>query len=351
MWLGATSAMLLACATYEQPAMLGYPVAGSDSDETGGSASGSASVTGGNTSKPVGMMPTTPTAGTTGAAGSATMGGEGGAAGAAGASGGGAGGAAGGGAAGQAGGGGAAGACAQCASLKQALVHRYDFEGTGASVMDRVGTAHGGIQGGGVLSSINGKGVVNLGGGAAGAYVDLPNGLLSSLQNATLEAWITWGGGDPWQRIFDFGDSTDAEPEDHPANGKSYLFLTPATDSASGGLLRAVYSLDGGSATAETRAEGAQTMPTTLSQVVVVVDAAGGSLLIYLNGVPSGQQNFSGALSSINDVNVWLGRSQYNVDVELSGTFHDFRIYNAALNAPQIAASFAAGPDPAFLAE
>jgi hypothetical protein len=92
-------------------------------------------------------------------------------------------------------------------------------------------------------------------------------------------------------------------------------------------------------------------MPTSLSQVVVVVDAAGSSLLVYVNGALSGQQTFPGALASINDVNVWLGRSQYEVDAELSGTFHDFRIYNAALTAPQIAASFGAGPDPAFLAE
>jgi hypothetical protein len=92
-------------------------------------------------------------------------------------------------------------------------------------------------------------------------------------------------------------------------------------------------------------------MPTSMVQAVVVVDAAGGLLSLYLNGALSGQQNFSGTLSSINDVNAWLGRSQYEVDVELSGTFHDFRIYNAALSAPQIAASFAAGPDPAFLAQ
>jgi hypothetical protein len=252
------------------------------------------------------------------------------------------------------GGGGDAGgpsACAECANLSKALVHRYDFEGNGTAVTDRVGTAHGTVEGGGTLATLDGKGVVNLGGGAAGAYVDLPNHLLSTLTNATLEAWVTWGGGDPWQRIFDFGDSTDAEPEDNPANGNSYLFLTPMTDAGSGGTLRAVYSLSGGAATAETRAQGSQAMPQVLSQVVVVVNAAGGTLQVFLDGQPSGQQTFTGSLAQINDVNVWLGRSQYNADVELSGTFHDFRIYDAALTAAQIQASFAAGPDPAFLAE
>jgi hypothetical protein len=256
-----------------------------------------------------------------------------------------------GGASGGTAGSGGAGACAECANLKKALVHRYDFEGTGVAVMDRVGTAHGSIQAGGTLASLNGKGVVNLAGGTAGAYVDLPNGLISSLSNATIETWVTWGGGDAWQRIFDFGDSTDAEPEDHPANGKSYLFLTPQTDTNSGGMMRAVYSLDGGAVEAETRAEASQAMPLTLSQVVVVVDTASSQLLIYLNGAPASAQTFNGSLASINDVNCWLGRSQYNADAELSGTLHDFRIYDAALTPAQIQASFAAGADPAFLAE
>jgi hypothetical protein len=283
---------------------------------------------------------------------SAGSGGDGGLGGVAGSAGAGAG-AGGGGQGGATGGGGAGGApaCADCASLAKALVHRYDFEGSGTAVTDRVGTAHGTIQGGGTLSTLNGKGVVNLGGGTSGAYVNLPNGLVSSLTNATLEAWVTWGGGNAWQRIFDFGDSTAAQSEDQPASGKSYLFLTPMTDTGSGGTMRAVYSLDGGGATAETRAEAAEAMPQVLSQVVVVVDATGDDLLVYLDGELSGQQTFTGSLAQLNDVNAWLGRSQYDADPELTGTFHDFRVYNAALTAAQIQTSFAAGPDPAFLAE
>ena len=353
-WLGGVAGvMFAACATYESPAMLGYGSAYAGPESSGGSSAGTASVTGGNAPSSSGTMPMAGTpamptgnAGSGGVAGSAPASGGGGGAGGA-AAGGGAAGAA----AGSGGAGGTAAACAECANLAKALVHRYDFEGAGAVVTDRVGTAHGSVQGGGMLATLDGKGVVNLGGGTAGAYVDLPNGLLSSLTSATLEAWVTWAGGDPWQRVFDFGDSNDAQPEDHPANGKSYLFLTPMTDVNSGGAMRAVYSLSGGAAAAETRVEGAQAMPQSLSQVALVVDASAGKLSLYLDGVFSGEQTFTGALSSINDVNVWLGRSQYNVDVEFGGTFHDFRMYDAALTAPQIAASFAAGPDPAFLAE
>ena len=236
-----------------------------------------------------------------------------------------------------------------CKVLKQALVHRYDFEGTGTAVMDRAGTAHGVVIGAATLSQVNGKGALVLSGGATGPYVDLPNGILSALTSATLEAWVTWGGGGAWQRIFDFGDSTSPTPEDNPALGKSYLFLTPQTTSGSGGLMRAMYSLNDGTSATETRADGTMALGQTLTQLVVVVDAVAGKLLLYVDGAKTGEQTFAGSLASINDVNAWLGRSQYDADPELTGTFHDFRIYSSALPSLQIATAFAGGPDPGFL--
>jgi hypothetical protein len=204
------------------------------------------------------------------------------------------------------------------------------------------------VKGGAMLSVAAGKGVVALSGGSAGSYVDLPNKLISPLTSATLEAWVTWGGGEAWQRIFDFGDSTNAPPEDNPADGKSYVFLTPQTDATTGGVMRAAYSLTGGAVADETRLE-AKALPQTLAQVALVVDATGGKLILYTNGVKAGEQTYAGVLGSINDVNVWLGRSQFASDPRMTGIFHDFRIYKAALTPLQIATSFAGGADPAFL--
>jgi hypothetical protein len=138
-----------------------------------------------------------------------------------------------------------------------------------------------------------------------------------------------------------------AMPEDNPTTGKSYLFLTPQVG---GGTMRAVYSLAGGSVDVETRLIGSIALPAALAHVALVVDAAGEELVLYVDGENVGSQAFTGALSSINDVNVWLGRSQYDADPELNGTIHEFRVYSAALTAKQIATSFAGGPDPAFLA-
>ncbi|MDF3067208.1 MAG: hypothetical protein K0R38_2809 [Polyangiaceae bacterium] len=329
----AAFALLAACSTYEELAPLppDLPIesmsgsassAGGNGPQggSGGASAGAASGAG------AGLGGTGPGAGSGGAASGAGMGAGGGQ------------------------GGTSTNGCVDCAALKSALVHRYDFEGEGAVVMDRVGAAHGTVQAGGMLSKVGGKGVVELSGGTSGPYVDLPNGLISSLTSATLETWVTWGGGPAWQRLFDFGSSS-AAAEDTPEDGETYLFLTPMTDTASGGALRGVYSVEGGAATVETRVSGAAALPQALTQVVLVVDSATEQLKVYVDGESAGEQPFTGALADLDDVNCWLGRSQYDSDPELTATLHDFRVYGAALTASQIATSFTSGPDPAFLAE
>ena len=387
----ALAVLVVACATYDaapQHRGRGDPTAGSGGSPAAGPAptdTAGKAPTAGTTSVPSGGTTSLPAGGKSGSAGAAGTGGTatagGGAGGSSGGSGGAAGSGGGGGSAGSAAGSGgsggtavkddcpndpaktAPGTCgcgfpdadtaqlASCTGLKTALVHRYDFEGTGTVVTDRVGTSHGSVKGGASVSQVDGKGAVVLAGGAAGSYVDLPNGVLSALTNATLEAWVTWGGGAAWQRIFDFGDSTNATPEDNPANGKSYLFLTPTTDAGATGVMRAVYSLTGGAVAAETRLDASMAMAQVLTHVALVVDSTGGKLILYMDGKSVGEQTYAGNLGSINDVNCWLGRSQYNADPEMTGTFHDFRIYKAALSPLQIATSFAGGADPAFLAK
>ena len=49
-------------------------------------------------------------------------------------------------------------------------------------------------------------------------------------------------------------------------------------------------------------------------------------------------------LSTINDVNNWLGRSQWG-DPMFQGAFNEFRVYNNALNPIEVAASYYSGAD------
>ena len=50
-------------------------------------------------------------------------------------------------------------------------------------------------------------------------------------------------------------------------------------------------------------------------------------------------------LSRLNDVNNWLGRSNWTGDANLAGTFDEFRVYNGLLNEAAVQANFTAGPN------
>jgi hypothetical protein len=232
---------------------------------------------------------------------------------------------------------------ADCQSLVKKLTHRYDFEGSGSALEDRVGSADGVLRGA-TLSKLDGRGVALLGGGTSGAYVDLPNKLVSPLTAVTLECWVTWGGGGDWQRLFDFGDSTHATPENNPQYGKTFLFVTARS---ADGHVAAGYSLAGYEN--QLLVEGSAALSVSMNHVALTASTTGDAIKLYVDGVKAGEEAWTGTLSGLNDVNSWLGRSQFDSDAELSGVFHEFRIYNAALTDAEVVASFRGGPDPVFL--
>lgn len=221
------------------------------------------------------------------------------------------------------------------------LAHRYQFDGVGTVAADSIAGAPG--DGTVVGTTLSDTGALTLAGGTTEQYVELPSGLISAVGNsATIEAWVTWAGtGGPWQRIFDFGASDVGEGMQ--GQGRSYLFLTPR---AEGGGLRTAISAYNYSE--EDLVSAPTVLPTVLTHTAVVVDGAAKTLTLYQDGVSQGTPAAirpTIALSLLNDVNNWLGRSQYQPDEELAGTFHEVRIYSRALTAAQIMASFAAGPD------
>jgi hypothetical protein len=241
---------------------------------------------------------------------------------------------------------------ADCTALKNGLFHRYSFGGTGTAVTDTKGTAHGTA----VNATLSGTGTLTLSGGNTSSppYVNLPNGLLSTLTNATIEMWVTWNQstssttGRDWQRIFDFGTSgTEDVPIGAGTGTMSYLFLTPRAGT-SPTVLRAAYSTTG--TAGETVASASSALATgTRQHIAVVVDDTNDELSLYLNGVRQSSVLFSGRLSLVSDVNNWLGRSQYSGDYEFIGVFDEFRIYNTALGTAPLRTSSTAGPNPAFL--
>jgi hypothetical protein len=232
-----------------------------------------------------------------------------------------------------------------CSELRAALRNLYTFDGRGTEIRDYRGEAHGTLLDSGEPSTpldemqLNGRLTLD----GQGGYVALPQGIISTLSDATFEAWVTWRGGDFWTRIFDFGDNNGGTPY----NGVTYLFLTPSN--ADTGGVRIAYSVAGPQQ--ETVADGEESLPIHIGpddnrpdHVAVVVDRTNASMRLYSNGVEIATAPGPLDLGAINDVNNWLGRSNYFVDPALSALFVEFRIYSQALTSAQINASFQAGP-------
>jgi hypothetical protein len=234
---------------------------------------------------------------------------------------------------------------AACTQLRGALRNLYTFDAEGIEIVDSLGGVDGvvldddSLTAAADLEKLQLNGRLNLDG--FGSYVDLPDGTISSLTSATFEAWLVWRGGAAWARIFDFGNQNGG-------NGQTYLFLTPSNSLTT--TLRVAYSVAGPGA-AETLVDGLAPLPMvggagggTLEHVAVVVDEGQGTLRLYLNGAELGSVPFVGDLAAINDVNNWLGRSNYAADPPLFGSLVEFRIYDQALTAAQLRTSFQAGP-------
>ncbi len=217
------------------------------------------------------------------------------------------------------------------------LKHRYSFNETSGTVAkDSAGTANGDLIGGATLSG----GKVKLDG--VDGYVNLPNGIVSSLgANGTIEVWYSYDGGiGPWSRLFDLG--TRADGEDGTGNGLDYLFFTPKTGD---GIPRFVANFpDSGDTTTIS-------LPTYQSvgeehAIAITYSYDGRTARMYLDGVLVSSGSTSKPLSALtDDNNNWLGRSQFPSDPFFPGTINEFRLYSGALNASQVAASFAAGPN------
>jgi hypothetical protein len=73
---------------------------------------------------------------------------------------------------------------------------------------------------------------------------------------------------------------------------------------------------------------------------LAVSAAADSGLRIFRQGELVAELQAPLQVSDIDDVNNWLGRSQWDQDPMLAATLLDFRIYGAALSAAELAALY-----------
>ncbi len=209
-------------------------------------------------------------------------------------------------------------------------IHYYDFGGEGTVVYDRIGSAHGELMGGAVL---DGTGSVLLDG--VDDYVQLPAGLISALPAATFIAWVEWSGDACWERLFDFGSFV--ELEEGGTVGETSVFLTPSACpwSSADSVISGEFHIGG----SLYFAQGQEMASGVLTMAGVVVDTLRG-IEVVVDGKIVARSPAPLHLSDIDDVNVWLGKSQWSADVMLSGRYDEFLIFDVALTQAQLAAVF-----------
>ncbi len=232
-------------------------------------------------------------------------------------------------------------------------VYRWRFDETAApapsgttAVEDNCG-AHGTVLGLG--AAFTGGGISLPGGGelSDAGYVDLPNGLVSALDSATFEIWYSIDSAMWWSRLFDFGSSGGNEVPPAPIAGNQFYIGYRPTQGWDIGL-QDVSMNDGFSTGGVHMSE-----PTSLATIYHVAvtfeqDGAGAGLhqlSFYRDGVLIDQTTTTAMLENLNDVNNWLGRSNSGNEWYFDGTIDEFRLYHQALTGPEVAASFANGPD------
>jgi hypothetical protein len=231
-------------------------------------------------------------------------------------------------------------------SVNADLLHRYDFE-TDAS--DSVGTADGAVYGsasitGGGLYSGGGWILGQLSGGVPRNGVGLPASAVSGITGAfTIECWLKTPFGGGYTTAFSFSDGTIS----------NYVLATPARGNSP--YASSISVIGGGGPASELQASGRWFDTDELLQMIVTFD---GTTLTYYQNTETDYAGFNttnGLSASINVAGLNLSTlTQIGVnggapwpDNSMAGYVYDFRIYDNAFSASQVAALYALGPDAA----
>lgn len=229
-------------------------------------------------------------------------------------------------------------------SVNADLLHRYDFD---MDASDSVGAADGTIYG---SASITGGGLYSGGSGILGQLdagvprngVGLPASTASGITGAfTIECWLQTPFGGGFTTAFSFSDGTTG----------NYVLGTPARGNSP--YASSVAVIGGGTGLGEQQASGRWFDTDELLQMLVTYD---GTTLTYYQNASTDYAGFNTTnglsasivvpgldLSSLTQIGINGGAPW--PDNSMAGTVYDFRIYDNAISANQVAALYALGSD------
>jgi alpha-L-arabinofuranosidase len=217
----------------------------------------------------------------------------------------------------------------QVTNAVASLVHRYSFsETSGTTTADSIGGAawNGTLPRGGTF----GNGQLTLASNLQ-QYVQLPAGIVSNYTAVTVEAWVTFPD-EIAANCFFFGFGNFSGN-----TGYNYIFCAPRAGRA---------AITSGNYTSEQNAyTGVDFSYHTNFHLAFVFNPPAGYLAIYTNGILAGINSaVTTTFNSVSNLYSWIGRSLYSGDPYSDFTLDEFRIYNGALSANEIAAAQVLGP-------
>lgn len=224
------------------------------------------------------------------------------------------------------------------------LVLWYKMDETsGSTAADSSGNARNGTLtalggGAGTFSTTHqvGTGALSLNGtsSTAGAYVSIPASLnaIGATTAITIATWVNITTDRAWAKVFDFNNSSTT----------GYMTLTAYQAQSTPNSVR--FAITTTNNTAEQQISTSARLSTGAWHHIVLVLDAGSTYTgtIYIDGAAAGTNPAMTLRPSSlgNTTNNWIGRSAFTADPLFSGLVDDFRIYNRALTATEIAALY-----------
>jgi len=234
------------------------------------------------------------------------------------------------------------------------LVYRWSFNEaagsapSGTIVTDSVSGAEAVVVGN--RASFTGTGLELPGdtdGTGDAAYFDMPNGIVSALSDLTVEIWATpLSSTRSWHRLFSFGRTvetgdgggewTGPAPAGTSALNAMYWTLSVGSDiNAQNCAMRDygdIYKDAVSGTTMETWTGTQYHYVFTFEDGVGFFADIGGRMTFYRDGFQIGWRDVPFRLQDLEDVNNWLGRSQWSWDSNSNVEYDELRIYSEALS-------------------
>ena len=172
---------------------------------------------------------------------------------------------------------------------------------------------------------------------ASSQYVTVPAGILATVSDFSVSAWVYMTSDSTQARVFDFGDGdgmyggTDAWGNQIWLSER-YMFLT-----VQGGSGKVHFGITNSTNYGEESVDGAAAIPTA-QWVHVAVTKSGFTTSLYVNGMLVGQNTnmYFSPFRIGSTTQDYLGKSQWRSDPYLNGIVDDVRVYRGALSAADV---------------